>query len=379
MTQGTPIAVTGLKDPRDPSLWTRTPKNICDALARLGRLGPAAWGLPTTSAPVRLRTALATLAHGAFRQAQHMKWHRSVRALHAAAIATRLARELPAARVRHVLHFGGMTFLPLPDLPPAHAHALRQSLYIDSTADMWAHVIPGSRRFREGFISDFTRVYRSMHHIFTTAHYVRDALMQRHGVDSARVTAVGTGRGIIEPYHGPKDYTTREVLFASKVDFEIKGGPLLIDAFRLARAQRPDLRLTIVGHERTKQRYATEPGVTCHGFLPLAELQGIFNRAVLFAMPAINEPWGLVYLEAMACRTPVLGLNRRAMPELTDRGRLGFLVDEPRPEAVADALIRATDDAATLDRMGREAQAYVIDRFTWDHVARTIVETLDRA
>jgi glycosyltransferase involved in cell wall biosynthesis len=75
-------------------------------------------------------------------------------------------------------------------------------------------------------------------------------------------------------------------------------------------------------------------------FIPLPELQELFNRSSLFVLPALNEPWGMVYLEAMACRTPVLGLKRGSLPELTRDGKLGFLLDRPDATMLADAIRR---------------------------------------
>jgi len=41
-----------------------------------------------------------------------------------------------------------------------------------------------------------------------------------------------------------------------------------------------------------------------------------------------EEPFGLVMIEAMACGTPVIGLNRASVPEVVDNGKTGFVVDD---------------------------------------------------
>jgi glycosyltransferase involved in cell wall biosynthesis len=138
----------------------------------------------------------------------------------------------------------------------------------------------------------------------------------------------------------------------------------------------PGLRLTIVGEPRHVGEFDDIPQVTALGHVPRAQLQLMFERASLYAMPAVLEPWGLVYLEALSTKTPILGLRRHAIPELTAEGRFGFLVDRPEPDAVAEALVDALSDAARLQRMGTEGQRHCLANYTWDRVAESITATM---
>lgn len=56
------------------------------------------------------------------------------------------------------------------------------------------------------------------------------------------------------------------------------------------------------------------------------------------------EPFGLVMIEAMACGTPVIALNRGSVPEVIDHGLTGFIVPD---EAAAVAAI------SNIDRLDR--------------------------
>jgi glycosyltransferase involved in cell wall biosynthesis len=118
------------------------------------------------------------------------------------------------------------------------------------------------------------------------------------------------------------------------------------------------------------------PGVTFKTALPWKELETLFNEVSLFAMPALYEPWGLVYIEALACRTPVLGMNRNALPELTQNGECGFLLNEATPSCVAAKLLEAYSDIPRLATMGYRGQQYVRDRYSWDMTAARIVDAL---
>ncbi len=80
----------------------------------------------------------------------------------------------------------------------------------------------------------------------------------------------------------------------------------------------------------------------------------------------------------MASRTPVLGLDRNGLPEITENGRHGFLVPDADPSLVAEAILDAVDDPDRLDRMGRSGQQHVLDNYSWDRVARAVTDVLGR-
>ena len=65
-------------------------------------------------------------------------------------------------------------------------------------------------------------------------------------------------------------------------------------------------------------------------------------RATLFPIQW-GEPFGLVLVESMACGTPVIALNRGAVPEIVVDGKTGFVVDS------ADAMIEAVGLIDSID------------------------------
>ena len=67
----------------------------------------------------------------------------------------------------------------------------------------------------------------------------------------------------------------------------------------------------------------------------------LFQECALYAMPALLEPNGITYLEALANKMPILGLNRFAFPEFSGYGKFGFIVDEPILENVSIAICKA--------------------------------------
>jgi glycosyltransferase involved in cell wall biosynthesis len=112
------------------------------------------------------------------------------------------------------------------------------------------------------------------------------------------------------------------------------------------------------------------------GFVSVEELQELFNTHSLFLMPALNEPWGLVYLEAMACKMPIMGLNRNSFPELSGHGKYGFAIDEADPAMLAHALVEAFRNPDRLEEMGEQGQRFCLSAFSWNKTVDRILEVV---
>jgi glycosyltransferase involved in cell wall biosynthesis len=358
-------------DPLSAATWSGTPAAICTVLRERGRLGPTLdssnYGgrvLP------RVAQRLSQMYYGQSFDIGRGRFERWLR--------SRLVqKKFSAAGATDVLHTSTYD-LPLHGRTPT----MRHFLFCDSTWNLWSKHATTLPLYNAKLVSDSERLertaYRQMTHIFPISEYVRANLIEHYNVPPERVTAVGTGRGAIHPFTGSKDPSRETILFVAKERFEDKGGAMLIEGFKLARRIRPTLRLTVLGDERYRQALRAVPNVEVHGYVSSEQLQQLFNESILFAMPALNEPWGLVYLEALSCRMPVLGLNRNALPEITQGCRFGFCVDTATPEAICATLLDAFSDRARLERMGVEGQAYCLANYTWERTVGRIVETIDR-
>ena len=78
-------------------------------------------------------------------------------------------------------------------------------------------------------------------------------------------------------------------------------------------------------------------------------------------MPALAEPNGTTYVEALANKAPIVGLNKFSAPEFSGYGKYGFMASEATPQSVADVIIEALSDKERLKRrMGEEVQQFVM-------------------
>ena len=71
----------------------------------------------------------------------------------------------------------------------------------------------------------------------------------------------------------------------------------------------------------------------------------------------------------MACGTPVVASGIGGLTEVVDDGQTGFLVPPGDVAALRERLAQLLGDAALARRLGANARARVLDRFTWARVA----------
>src|SRR5206468_5991867 len=90
----------------------------------------------------------------------------------------------------------------------------------------------------------------------------------------------------------------------------------------------------------------------------------------VFALPSFEEPFGLVYAEAMAMKRPVVALGNGGTPEVVEHGKSGLLSSPGDDEALANNIITLLRDPDLRARMGEYGRRQVETRFAPARMAR---------
>jgi glycosyltransferase involved in cell wall biosynthesis len=139
--------------------------------------------------------------------------------------------------------------------------------------------------------------------------------------------------------------------------------PLLIEAFALAHAQRPDLRLQIFGKGPERGVVAERiaglglgAAVTLADFVEQRELDAAMAGAIAIVQPSIREGYGMVVVEANARGVPaiVVEAEDNAAAELVKPGANGEIA-----QATASSLAQA------ILRIAAQPEAYRASTRTW--------------
>jgi glycosyltransferase involved in cell wall biosynthesis len=353
-------------DPLDPQTWSAAPANLAGALGRRG-IEIAAIDSSVFTHLGKVSFVHSALARGMPPNA--VSWTEAVRRRRGAFVAAQTLKR----GASHVLCAGSL------DVP--RGRGVPYSIWMDNT---W-HLLCDGRtapRWATGAALDYVdglerKALQDASSVLTFSEHVRDDVISHYGVTAERAFAVGCGSGDLPPFEGEKRYHQGHLLFVAKHLFAEKGGEIVIEAFELIRARRPRTRLVVVGSDAVIARLRGRPGVEAHGFVSRETLKGLFHGAAMLVQPMLADPWGQVYLEAMKARAIVVSLRVAALPELTENGRLGVLVDEPAPERIAGAVLETyARPEAEIDAMARCAQERALRLYSWDKVADRVVAAL---
>jgi len=216
--------------------------------------------------------------------------------------------------------------------------------------------------------------YRGAAALATFSEHAARSVVRDYGADPSRVHVVGAGANALplEVVHSDDGET---VLFIGR-DFARKGGPVLLDAFARLRRVRPRARLLVAGPSRP---LGLPEGAVQLGPVPLERVPSLFAQATVFALPTLHEPFGIAFLDAMACAVACVGTRVEAVPEIVEDGRTGTLVPPGDPVALAEALRALLGDRDRARAMGAWGRERVLSRFTWARVAARLGPVLARA
>ncbi len=210
--------------------------------------------------------------------------------------------------------------------------------------------------------------------IFTQNEWSRDYILKHYNCQPNNVINVGVGVNL-KLFNGEKDFSRNLLLIVLRKGAYIeqtKGLHILLPAYRIAQKTIPNLKLAVVGTDGKE-----EEGVTYYYEQPREITERLFQECSLYTMPAIREPNGVTFLEALANKTPFLGLGRYAVPEFAGYGKYGFYTKGDSPEEVASLIIEALSNVDRLKKMGEEGQRFVAERYTWEKVVASMLNEMD--
>lgn len=179
--------------------------------------------------------------------------------------------------------------------------------------------------------------------------------------------------------------------------FSWKGHRELLQATAIVKRDFPQVRVLVVGEDDPRAHpgggsYRAElvaladeldiaENVIFTGFR--ADVAAVLAALDVYAMPSWEEPWGMIYLEAMAMRKPVVAWRSGGVPEVVLHDQTGILTPPRDIPALAEAistLLRRPDLRKQLGAAGRERAEHVL---TPQRMCREVLDvyrrTLSRA
>jgi len=172
----------------------------------------------------------------------------------------------------------------------------------------------------------------------------------------------------------------KTILYVGRIVRE-KGIFTLLDAFEKLRKQGKDVSLVLVGEGPLKEDLAKEvlrrklnDRVKLAGFVDEKKLVSLYNSSDAFVLPSHYEPFGMVALEAMASRVPVVVSDVGGLSEIVEDGITGVKVPAANPSTLAEGILRVLEDRELSEQLKENAYRAVQERYRWDMIAEKTIE-----
>jgi len=208
------------------------------------------------------------------------------------------------------------------------------------------------------------------------------------GVDAAKIEVIpcvisgellhanGNGRKPPSPHNSPKI-----LLVVGRLDARErhKGLDEVILALPQITKTAPDVMLVVAGDgddrnrlEELVSKRGMSDRVIFKGIVSDEELIDLYKRCDVFLMPSSQEGFGIVFLEAMAFKKPVIGGNHGGTPEVIIDNETGFLVEHGDVEALANKISTLLHDPELCNRMGEAGRRRVEENYTFESLRKNI-------
>jgi glycosyltransferase involved in cell wall biosynthesis len=229
----------------------------------------------------------------------------------------------------------------------------------------------------------YARLFASGNPIVAVSRDLKERL-QRIGAQEVHVIPCGVDAARF----APATPSENPPIFMAIGRFVEKKAPhLTIVAFNRVAAVVPDARLVMVGDgpllgacQQLVRSLGLQNSVAFLGPRSHRHMPGLLRGARAFVQHSMTASSGdsegtpVSLLEAGAAGLPLVATRHGGIPDVVIDGETGFLVDEGDLDAMAEAMIRLSNEPKVADRLGSNARQRVIERFALDDTIGSLWE-----
>jgi len=245
------------------------------------------------------------------------------------------------------------------------AHVVTQKLLLEEEHRRWGVPIP-RHYFNSDHMDRSMAEYGGADAIVVPSRFVARSFVEQ-GLPAAKVHVVPYGVDLAMFTPQPKTDDKFRVLFVGTQSIQ-KGIGYLLDGLRPLVQQR-SVEIWLVGQtgsdaEEILRRNAS---IFCHqGIQPRSRLASLYNQASVLVLPSVQDGFGLVMAQAMACGVPVIATRNTGAADLfTADGVEGFIVPIRNPLVLRQKVEWMLDNPQGRAKMAAAALSRVKELGGW--------------
>ncbi len=220
------------------------------------------------------------------------------------------------------------------------------------------------------------RIYQNATLNFTMSSNISKSIIKDYSCNPKKVSCVYCGANVQvteDEILEDNRFSSKNILFVG-IDWQRKGGPVLEEAFRTVLRTYPDATLTIIGC--TPQ--LDLPNCSIVGKIPLSDVKKYYKQASVFCLPTTLEPFGIVFLEAMAHKLPIIGTNIGAIPDFSLEGKNGYMIEPNNSQQLSQKIIELIGSREKCKTFGEYGHRIFWSRYTWEKTGVRIREDIEK-
>ena len=157
----------------------------------------------------------------------------------------------------------------------------------------------------------------------------------------------------------------------------------LIQAIKQVKKKIPAVQLRIIGtgieQKNLKQlvrKLKLQNNTVFYGTLKhYDDVLRIMKQSSVLVLPSMREGFGLVLIEANACRKPVIAYKTGGVVDIIKEGVNGFLIPPRNIERLSEAIENVLQDGILANRLGSQGRGRVERLFNWDIAAKNVLNS----
>lgn len=171
----------------------------------------------------------------------------------------------------------------------------------------------------------------------------------------------------------PLNNSNPYILFAGRL-YWLKGPMFVLKAFELLKNEIPDLNLRIFGtgpEENRMKQFIAKKGlrdrVQICGRIPHKEVIKQIKQSSAVVAPSLHEAQSMFYLEAMACKKPLITFDIPPAKEIIKDGQTGYLAKSFETDDLSKKIRFVLSDLKLSKKVAQNGYNYVQKEHNWKY------------
>ncbi|MFA6407401.1 MAG: glycosyltransferase family 4 protein [Candidatus Paceibacterota bacterium] len=239
-------------------------------------------------------------------------------------------------------------------------------------------IVPGVFQLsHEKLVEKDVLAYRDMDYVSVPSLFVKRTFLE-YGIPENKIIHIPYGVDLSEFRQVPKSDNVFRVIYVGGMTLQ-KGVHYLLKAF--SQLNLPNSELVLIGSmseemEPFFKRY--EGSFTYKGHISQSELYKHYSQGSVFAIASIQDGFGMVLLQAMACGLPVICTTNTGGEDIVRNGLDGFIIPIRSENAIKEKLLYFYENSDKAKEMGKSAKQRVSSGFTWDDYGKRMIAEYKR-